>query len=242
MDAWGQRCFGNGWTDRQTEMCNSRVALATENLLLCMSVCHNSCIVKEDWWAGVIKVVAIRNQTTNYTIEGQYFKITLEFLILTWGSTYANHRSPFKMKTFLGLALVFAFTSGFPRRQDVTITSLFKQCRGLIDELPVEDVAYDAAHNEVNDLFTRINEDRERGLFTNFLTQGLEDDVKKDFEDSVQSVDFLSKTKYNKFLRFWKMNSFTKVFQIFIVHLTYHQIFPKLTEFLEHNYITNSWK
>ena len=87
------------------------------------------------------------------------------------------------MKTFLGLALVFAFTSGFPRRQDVTITSLFKQCRGLIDELPVEDVAYDAAHNEVNDLFTRINEDRERGLFTNFLTQGLEDDVMEEFED-----------------------------------------------------------
>ena len=85
MDAWGQRCFGNGWTDRQTEMCNSRVALATENLLLCMSVCHNSCIVKEDWWAGVIKVVAIRNQTTNYIIEGQSILIKL---LLVWHETF----------------------------------------------------------------------------------------------------------------------------------------------------------
>ena len=89
------------------------------------------------------------------------------------------------MKTFLGVALVLAFTSGFPRRQDVTITSLFKEWKGLIDELPVEDDLRDAAHNEVNDLFTRITEDRERGFFTNFLTQGLEDDVKREFEDSV---------------------------------------------------------
>ena len=89
------------------------------------------------------------------------------------------------MKTFLGLALVFAFTSGFPIRQDVTITSLFKEWRGLIDELPVEDNLRDAAHNEVNDLFTRITADRERGLITDIMTQGLEDDVKKEFEDSV---------------------------------------------------------
>ena len=35
-----------------------------------------------------------------------------------------------------------------------------------------------------------------------------------------QAVDFLSKTQCNKFLQFWKINSFTKVFQIFIVDLT----------------------
>ena len=87
------------------------------------------------------------------------------------------------MKTFLGLALVFAFTSGFPIRQDVTITSLFKEWRGLIDELPVEDVLRDAAHNKVNDFFRRITADKERGFFTNFLTQGLEDDVKREFEE-----------------------------------------------------------
>ena len=106
------------------------------------------------------------------------------------------------MKTFLCLAVVFTLTSGFPIRQDVTITSLFKEWRRLIGKLPVEDVLRNAAHKEVNDIFARITADRERGFFTNFLTQGLEDDVKKDFEDSVQSVDFLSKTKYNKFLRF----------------------------------------
>ena len=89
------------------------------------------------------------------------------------------------MKIVLGLALVFAFTSGFPKRQEVAITSLFKEWRGLIDKLPVEDVLRNAAHNEVNDLFTRITADRERGFFTNFLTQGLEDDVKREFEDSV---------------------------------------------------------
>ena len=89
------------------------------------------------------------------------------------------------MKTFLCLAVVFTLTSGFPIRQDVTITSLFKEWRGLIDELPVEDDLRDAAHNEVNDLFTRITADRERGLFTDIMTQGLEDDVKKEFEDSV---------------------------------------------------------
>ena len=70
------------------------------------------------------------------------------------------------MKIVLGLALVFAFTSGFPKRQEVAITSLFKEWRGLIDELPVEDVLRDAAHNEVNDLFTRITAKEERGLFT----------------------------------------------------------------------------
>ena len=88
------------------------------------------------------------------------------------------------MKIVLCLALVFAFISGFPKRQEVAITSLFKEWRGLIDKLPVEDILRDAAHDEVNDLFTRINEDRERGLFTNFLTQSLEDDVKEEFEDS----------------------------------------------------------
>ena len=51
-----------------------------------------------------------------------------------------------------------------------------------------------------------------------------------------QSVNFLSKTQCNKFWRFWKVNSFTKFFQIFIIHLTLHQIFSKLTEFLEYNY------
>ena len=62
------------------------------------------------------------------------------------------------MKTFLVLALAFAFTNGFPRSQEVTktITSLFKELRGLIDKLPVEDVLKEAANNEIDDLYKDI--------------------------------------------------------------------------------------
>ena len=94
------------------------------------------------------------------------------------------------MKTSIVFITIFAFASGFPRRQTDGVVSLFQEWRDLINKLPVGDVLKNAAVDEVDDLFFRLiaeKEKRERGLIIDFLTFGLDDDVKTEFEDSVTS-------------------------------------------------------
>ena len=89
------------------------------------------------------------------------------------------------MKTCLVFTLIFALTGGLPKDTKQSVTALFQEWRGLVDELPVGEVLKKAAHDEVNDLFIRVITDRDRGLFTSILTYGLDESVKKEFEESV---------------------------------------------------------